>query len=473
MEREWLEVTRGPAAGARLEVDPELTVGRAHPGEAALAGDLELSRTHARFWRAAGRQLLVEDLGSANGTFVGGERIDRPAVLMLGDEVRVGATTLVVRGEEQARLGPPTPQRTRVRGGPVPAPAPSSPASRASEPPASPPPAAVPGQRSPAGPEGGSHARLRALSLLVLVLILAVAGLSVALATRGGSTSNDPVLRNSTVVNPIFPVINLKFSGQVATVKLSSAGSAIAATIDWGDGTAPTFGVLGREIADGTGSFTRSVSGTHTYSRVATFSVAVTITSFGATADRASNLAVVTNCFCVTKLPKLGQSVDLGPVSGQVLLRLPPSATFEPLVTAREVPVGSQLDVAHGSVVVQAPTLITGILQAGVFDGGLFQIVQSQALGGLVELKLQSATTARCVAGTSSQVLDLLHSNVNGRFETQGRYSAATVRGTEWTTSDQCNGTLTRVQRGVVDVRDLRTGRTVSISAGQSYLARR
>jgi len=473
MERDWLEVTRGPAAGSRLEVALELTVGRAQSGEAGLAGDSDLSRTHARFWRAAGGQLLVEDLGSTNGTFVGGERIDRPAVLMLGDEVRVGATTLVVRGEERIPPGPPTVQRTRVRGGPVPAPEPSSPAPSASRPAGSPPPPSAAGQPSPAGPEARNKRWLRALSVLVLLLILAIAGLSVALATRGGTTSDDHVLRNSTVVNPIFPVTNLKFSGEVATAKLSSAGSALAAKIDWGDGTAPTFGVLSREAADGGGSSTLSVSGTHTYTRVATFSVTVTITSAGATADRASNLAVVTNCFCVTKLPKLGQSVDLGPVSGQVLVRLPSSGTFEPLLTAREVPVGSQLDVAHGSVVVQAPTLVTGMLQAGVFDGGVFQIVQSQALGGLVELKLQSATTVRCVSGISSQVLDLLHSNVNGRFETQGRYAAATVRGTEWTTSDQCNGTLTRVQRGVVAVRDLQTGRTVSISAGRSYLVRR
>jgi FHA domain len=470
MAREWLEVTRGPAAGARLEVALELTVGRAHPGGAGLAGDQELSRTHARFWRAAGGQLLVEDLGSANGTFVGGGRIDRPAVLMLGDEVQVGATTLVVRGEERIPPGPPTVQPTRVRGQPVPSPVPSSPAPSASEPAGSPPP---PPMAAPAGPEHGSQRRLRALSILVLLLILAVAGLGVALATRGGTASNDPVVRNSTVVNPIFPVNNLKFSGQVAIVKPSSAGSAIAVTIDWGDGTAPTSGVLGREVADGRGSFTRSVSGTHKYTRVATFSVTVTVTSSGATVDRASNLAVVTNCFCVSKLPKVGQSVDLGPVSGQVLVRLPSSATFQPLVAPRAVPDGSQLDVSHGSVVVQAPPLVSGNLQAGLFDGGVFQILQSQALGRLVELKVQSASTAGCASGISSRTLGLLHSNVNGTFETQGRYAAATVRGTEWTTSDQCNGTLTRVQRGVVDVKDLRTGHTVSISAGQSYLAPR
>jgi FHA domain len=469
MERDWLDVTGGPATGARLEVALELTVGRAQPGAAGLAGDVEISRTHARFWRAAGGQLLVEDLGSANGTYVGGERIDRPAVLGVGDEVQIGATTLVVRGEGRIPSSSPAAQRTRVRPGAVPGPAPSSPASGSPEPPDPGPPPPVDGPGSPADSGRRSRSRLRLLSLLVLLLTLAVVGLSVALATRGRTTSTDPVPRNSTIVDPIFPVTNLKFSGRIATVNPTSAGAALAATIDWGDGTAPTAGV----IADSSGSGTRSVSGSHTYSRIATFSVTVTITSSGAVADRASNVAVVTNCFCVAKLPKLGQSVDLGPVSGQVLVRPPSAAAFEPLLTAREVPVGSQLDARNGSLVVQAPTTVPGTLQAGEFDGGLFQIAQSQATGGLVKLMLQSASTAGCASQNSSQLLGLLHSNVNGRFETQGRYAAATVRGTEWTATDQCNGTLTRVQRGVVQVRDLRTGRTVSVSAGQSYLARR
>jgi hypothetical protein len=46
------------------------------------------------------------------------------------------------------------------------------------------------------------------------------------------------------------------------------------------------------------------------------------------------------------------------------------------------------------------------------------------------------------------------------------------VRGTVFTVEDRCNGTLTRVSRGVVRVRDFRRGRTVTLHAGQSYLAR-
>jgi hypothetical protein len=59
-----------------------------------------------------------------------------------------------------------------------------------------------------------------------------------------------------------------------------------------------------------------------------------------------------------------------------------------------------------------------------------------------------------------------------GRFTTRGRYSSATVRGTKWLTQDQCNGTLTRVVRGVVRVVDFRRHKTVNVRAGRSYLAK-
>jgi hypothetical protein len=72
----------------------------------------------------------------------------------------------------------------------------------------------------------------------------------------------------------------------------------------------------------------------------------------------------------------------------------------------------------------------------------------------------------------SKRVLGRLFGNGKGRFRTKGRYSAATVRGTIWLTEDRCDGTLTRVTKGVVQVRDFRAGRTINVRAGQSYLAR-
>jgi ferric-dicitrate binding protein FerR (iron transport regulator) len=65
-----------------------------------------------------------------------------------------------------------------------------------------------------------------------------------------------------------------------------------------------------------------------------------------------------------------------------------------------------------------------------------------------------------------------LWGNGKGRFTTKGRYSSATVRGTKWLVQDRCDGTLTRVLRGIVLVRDFRARKNVSVRAGRSYLAK-
>src|SRR5674476_804728 len=105
MAAEQLWVTEGKERGKRLSVEAGLLIGRAAPeADGRLGGDLEISRD-------AGGQLTIEDLGSANGTFVNDERIDAPRTLDLGDVVRVGKTVLQVRDRSGAvpeKLPPPT-----------------------------------------------------------------------------------------------------------------------------------------------------------------------------------------------------------------------------------------------------------------------------------------------------------------------------------------------------------------------------
>ena len=60
-----------------------------------------------------------------------------------------------------------------------------------------------------------------------------------------------------------------------------------------------------------------------------------------------------------------------------------------------------------------------------------------------------------------------------GRFRTKGEFSSATVRGTRWLVEDRCDGTLTRVTKGKVAVRDFVRKRTVIVRAGKQYLAKR
>ena len=59
-----------------------------------------------------------------------------------------------------------------------------------------------------------------------------------------------------------------------------------------------------------------------------------------------------------------------------------------------------------------------------------------------------------------------------GKFRTEGKHSAATVVGTKWLVQDSCAGTLTKVARGVVSVRDNVKHKTIRVKAGKRYLAK-
>jgi pSer/pThr/pTyr-binding forkhead associated (FHA) protein len=90
-----LRAISGPLAGQTIEVENELVIGRQDTD--VTIDDLELSRRHVVVRRHANR-LQVEDLGSSNGTFVDGNRIEEPTLLGGGAEIRIGATVLVVEG---------------------------------------------------------------------------------------------------------------------------------------------------------------------------------------------------------------------------------------------------------------------------------------------------------------------------------------------------------------------------------------
>ncbi|HEY7622827.1 MAG TPA: MMPL family transporter [Solirubrobacteraceae bacterium] len=119
---EELLITDGPFEGRRLAADG-LVLGRSVAGAGGMPDDPELSRRHARVARDAEGRLTIEDLGSANGTFVNGERVHGPEVLNVGDVVRVGLTTLhvveaepaPVRRAEGARLAAVADLATRGR----------------------------------------------------------------------------------------------------------------------------------------------------------------------------------------------------------------------------------------------------------------------------------------------------------------------------------------------------------------------
>ena len=91
-----LVVVKSPALkeGSDLVLDSApLTMGRGAANDVELRGDDFASAEHARFEpRRDG--VWLSDVGSTNGTFVNGVRLERPRKLAPGDVVRIGATDL-------------------------------------------------------------------------------------------------------------------------------------------------------------------------------------------------------------------------------------------------------------------------------------------------------------------------------------------------------------------------------------------
>jgi pSer/pThr/pTyr-binding forkhead associated (FHA) protein len=87
-------VLEGPRAGERIELWEDAVVGRSH-ADIIIIEDPELSRQHAFIRRVPGG-VEIEDLGSLNGTWIDGRRIDSPTVARWGAKVRFGATVVEV-----------------------------------------------------------------------------------------------------------------------------------------------------------------------------------------------------------------------------------------------------------------------------------------------------------------------------------------------------------------------------------------
>lgn len=189
--------------------------------------------------------------------------------------------------------------------------------------------------------------------------------------------------------------------------------------------------------------------------------------------------------------PTLGETAAARTVKGTVLIGVPSSGAraaqkgvdFVPLEEAREIPIGSFLDTTDGTVALSTAKNRAGKTQKGKFSAGLFQVLQSRkrAAKGLTELRMKGSAAGfrscrgdknSASAALSRRTIRRLRARARGRFRTRGRRSAATVRGTTWTVTDRCDGTLTKVKRGKVAVRDFRLKKTVVLTAGKSYLAR-
>ena len=205
----------------------------------------------------------------------------------------------------------------------------------------------------------------------------------------------------------------------------------------------------------------------------------VDVDALGPAGEDVSDLA---NCDTdVIQTPQPGVIVGVQRVSGKVLIKEPGSGKFVPLTGQTEIPVGSQVDTTHGMVKLIAG-LGGGKTNSANFNDGLFKIRQNRAKNAFMTLVLQGGNFGICRRARALSALGVdakrkrqvrrLWGNGKGRFTTRGRYSSATVRGTHWLVQDRCDGTLTRVLRGIVKVQDFRRHKTVNVRAGGTYLAK-
>jgi len=158
-----------------------------------------------------------------------------------------------------------------------------------------------------------------------------------------------------------------------------------------------------------------------------------------------------------TPAPVLERSVVVAPVSGEVRVRAKGARHSTTLSRPRSIPTGSFVDASRGTVRLVSAAATAGKTQTGRFDGGAFVVRQQRsALTDLV-LATTRKTVDICGARTARskplppKVLRSLRGRAKGQFRTVGRYAAATVRGTEWTTEDRCDGTVAAAQTGMVE----------------------
>src|SRR4051794_8731846 len=103
----WVTIGSGEGEGVSVHVEGErFLIGTGEESQLRLNGDQKVATLHAYFEVEPEGRVLLHDLGSDEGTHVNGRKIDAPAVIEGGEQIRVGDTELVPTveaPEEEAR----------------------------------------------------------------------------------------------------------------------------------------------------------------------------------------------------------------------------------------------------------------------------------------------------------------------------------------------------------------------------------
>jgi hypothetical protein len=185
--------------------------------------------------------------------------------------------------------------------------------------------------------------------------------------------------------------------------------------------------------------------------------------------------------------PVAGKRALVRLVSGRVFVKLPGSpakqaAGFVPLKGIAAIPVGSVVDSRRGALAMTAAANGLSARQRATLSAGIFKIKQRAARKGRrraktpVDMVLVSAAGAerkcRRTHPAKKGVVRSLRAGGKGVFRTVGGASTTTARNATWTTTDRCDGTVTKVTKGKVVVAARGKRRPVTVRAGHSFTAR-
>lgn len=168
-----LIVRTGPNPGTVFDLNKEVTMlGRDVTNDIPL-GDAEISRQHARLTRTPGG-IVLEDLGSTNGSFVNGDRLASPRVLRSGDLIGLGENITL-------SFEATSPEAAATVMGPARAAPPPYPPARPAPPPASSGPSTPMGMPAVSAEEGGGGRKRWLLAGCGCLLVLAACIVVIAL----------------------------------------------------------------------------------------------------------------------------------------------------------------------------------------------------------------------------------------------------------------------------------------------------
>ena len=174
-------------------------------------------------------------------------------------------------------------------------------------------------------------------------------------------------------------------------------------------------------------------------------------------------------------IPTLYKTFFLTALSGTVRYHTPDGSYKQLPNGTIELPFGSVVDATDGHALITVESDSSGGVQqveiwagkAGVFQVGNPAVTELRLAGGDFSVCAGSSRTKR-VRTSGAKVIRQLWASAKGRFRTKGRYGAATVRGTKWSTEDLCLATRFTVVEGIVSVFDFRRKTTTALRAGQT-----